>query len=287
MSVNSEEKRTLISFDWALKSILRQKDNFDILESFLRTLLNDDKLEIIDLLESESNQESGEDKYNRVDLKAKDGKGREIIIEVQYNREPDYLERIYYGTAKSVVDSMEKGYRYKQVKKVISISIVYFDISRNDYIVKGTTTFSNYFKPEKEATDVNTDIFAEYYIIQPKSDLFDDTVNSGVDEWVYMFKHSEVKDEFTHMDVEAVKEKLDLLKMPTEEQRRYERYLLDKTIQEGVLEVREEEGREKGRIEEKKEIARNFLRMGLSIEQIASGTGLTIEEIEEIKASKN
>ena len=32
--------RTLVSFDWAMKSILRDKANFDVLEGFLTTLLN-------------------------------------------------------------------------------------------------------------------------------------------------------------------------------------------------------------------------------------------------------
>ena len=40
-SVYVQKDRTLVSFDWALKSILRQKDNFDILEGFLTDLLND------------------------------------------------------------------------------------------------------------------------------------------------------------------------------------------------------------------------------------------------------
>jgi len=81
-------ERTLVSFDWALKSILRQNDNFDILEGFLSDLLNDN-ITIDELLESESNKDSERDKSNRVDLKAKDGKGKEVIIEVQYNNEPD------------------------------------------------------------------------------------------------------------------------------------------------------------------------------------------------------
>jgi len=47
--------KSLVSFDWALKSILRQKDNFDILEGFLSDLLNE-RIQIIDLLESEYRQ---------------------------------------------------------------------------------------------------------------------------------------------------------------------------------------------------------------------------------------
>ena len=39
------------------------------------------------------------------------------------------------------------------------------------------------------------------------------------------------------------------------------------------------EGRAEGRAEEKKAIARNLLAMGLTIEQVAQGSGLPIEEV--------
>ena len=76
--------RTLVSFDWALKTILKQPQHFDVLEGFLAALLGDKDIKILEILESESTQNDKEDMYNRVDLKAKDGAGRVIIIELQY-----------------------------------------------------------------------------------------------------------------------------------------------------------------------------------------------------------
>ena len=43
-----------------------------------------------------------------------------------------------------------------------------------------------------------------------------------------------------------------------------------------------EEGFAAGKHEKAVETAKNFLKMGLSIEQVASGTGLSIEEIREL-----
>ena len=63
-----------IRFDWAMKRLLRNKANFAVLEGFLTTLLGESIL-IQKLLESESNQEDEYDKYNRVDLLAKNSKG--------------------------------------------------------------------------------------------------------------------------------------------------------------------------------------------------------------------
>jgi hypothetical protein len=49
-------RRRLISFDWALKRLLRSKANFGILEGFLSELLRDD-IRIVEILESETNKE--------------------------------------------------------------------------------------------------------------------------------------------------------------------------------------------------------------------------------------
>jgi len=50
-------KRRLISFDWAMKKLLRSKANFDIIEGFLCELLKDN-IRILEILESESNKDA-------------------------------------------------------------------------------------------------------------------------------------------------------------------------------------------------------------------------------------
>ena len=63
--------RRLVSFDWAIKKLLRSKVNFGILEGFLSELLNSD-IKILQVIESESDKETTNDKFNRVDLKVID-----------------------------------------------------------------------------------------------------------------------------------------------------------------------------------------------------------------------
>ena len=75
--------RKIITFDWAIKTILRDKANFDVLEGFLTALLGR-PITILDMLENEGNRRDEADKYNRVDLLAKTGDGERIIVEVQY-----------------------------------------------------------------------------------------------------------------------------------------------------------------------------------------------------------
>lgn len=96
---------------------------------------------ILDLLESEGNRTSEADKYNRVDLLAKTHDDERIIIDVQYLSELSYLRRPTYGTAKTIVENLNLGDPYANVKKVYSISLLHFDVSEDgdDYIYHGKT----------------------------------------------------------------------------------------------------------------------------------------------------
>lgn len=84
-----------VRFDWAMKRMLRDKANFAVLEGLLTVLL-EEPIHILEILESEGNQQSEDDKFNRVDIKAKDSKDEIIIVEIQNTRELYYLERILF-----------------------------------------------------------------------------------------------------------------------------------------------------------------------------------------------
>ncbi len=139
--MSEEMQDKYIRFDWAIKRLLRQKANFDVLEGFLTVFLGE-KVTVDEILESEGNQQAADDKFNRVDIKAKNSKGEIIIIEIQNTRELYYLERILYGVVKAITEHISLGERYYQVKKIYSISILYFDIGQgDDYLYHGQNTF--------------------------------------------------------------------------------------------------------------------------------------------------
>jgi hypothetical protein len=72
--------KTFISFDWALKRLLRDKANFGVLEGFVSTLL-ERPVKIHRLLESEGNKDRDDAKLNRVDLLAEDSDGELLLVE--------------------------------------------------------------------------------------------------------------------------------------------------------------------------------------------------------------
>lgn len=236
-------ERKLVSFDWAVKKLLRSKANFEVLEGFLSELLLDD-IKILEVLESESNRENENDKYNRVDIKVKNSKGELLIIEVQFNDEYDFFHRLLYATSKTICEHLDSGKPYSEVVKVISINILYFDLGEgNDYIYKGKTVFNslhdkgtlklNYEQRKTFKKEYPSDIFPEYYII--KVNNFNDVAKSTLDEWIYLFKNSAIKSDFKAKGIKKAGKVLDEMKMSKEERAAYDRFIDNKRIALGQL----------------------------------------------------
>ena len=247
-------ERKLVSFDWAVKKLLRSKANFDILEGFLSELLFDD-IKILEVLESESNKESDDDKYNRVDIKVKNAKGELLIIEVQADNEIDFFHRILFSTSKVICEHLDEGDDYSKVIKVISINILYFDLGEGkDYIYKGKTQFCSFHnsgdilklspgQQEKFKKVYPGDIYPEYYII--KVNNFNNVAKSPLDEWIYLFKNSAIKSNFKAKGIKKAGKVLDKLNMSKEERQAYEDYIDTKRYNKGIFETALYEERKK------------------------------------------
>ncbi len=225
--------KKLIRFDWAVKKLLRNKANFGVLEGFLSELLFDD-IRITQILESEGNQQTEDDKFNRVDILTQNAKNELIIVEIQNNYEIDFFHRMAYGASKVLTENLSVGQAYSEVKKVISINIVYFDLGQGeDYVYKGATIFKGLH--EKDILTLSerqknafskanvSDIFPEFYII--KVNNFNDIAKDTLDEWIYFLKNSEVKDEFKAKGLKEAGEVLDIMRLPDADQYSYNRYI--------------------------------------------------------------
>jgi predicted transposase/invertase (TIGR01784 family) len=287
--------KRLIRFDWAIKRLLRNKANFVVLEGFLSELLFDE-IKIEKILESEGNQETEDDKYNRVDILTQNSKNELIIVEIQNTYEIDYFQRMIYGASKALTENLGLGQPYADIKKVISINIVYFDLGQGkDYIYKGTTTFEGLH--EKDVLQLSTkqketftkqniaDIFPEYYLI--KVNQFNDVAKDTLDEWIYFLKNSEVKDEFRAKGLAEAKEVLDVMRLDREQQYGYNRYLDYLHVKASEALSLQIEAEEKIRQSEKIEIARNAIKEGANNEFISKITGLSLEQIEVLRKEMN
>ena len=282
-----ELKDKYIRFDWAIKRLLRQKANFGVLEGFLTVFIGE-PITIIDILESEGNQEASDDKFNRVDIKAKNSKGDIIIVEVQNTSELYYLERVLYGVAKAITEHINLGNTYKEVKKVYSISILYFDLGKgSDYIYVGQNNFvglhtkDNLIISTKEKDTIvrksPAEIFPTYMLVRVNE--FNDVAKSPLEEWVNYLKNGVIKSDTKAPGLQEAREKLQYYSMSNAERHAYDEHLNAIMIQNDVLDNAKREGRAEGRAEEKIENAKSFLALGLLPEKVAEGLKMPLEEV--------
>ena len=304
-----------IRFDWAIKRMLRNKANFAVLEGLITVLIGY-KVTISEILESEGNQESASDKFNRVDIKAKNEKGDIIIVEVQLTRQLYYLQRMLYGVSKAITEHIEIGNKYDQVKKVYSINILYFDLGQGmDYLYHGKTVFTGVHTGDllkvntHEANEIKMavpeDVFPEYYIIRVNE--FNDIARTPIEEWLDYLKNNRINDNTTTPGLREARQRLLYLTMNDVERKAYEAHMDDIMVQNDVLDTAKMEGRAEGRAEGLaegraeglaegkaegraegraeglaegiKKTAKNLKEMGLKDTDIQQATGLSLEEI--------
>ena len=303
MEVNNK----YIRFDWAVKRMLRDKANFAVLEGLITVLLGE-KVTICEILESEGNQEHAADKFNRVDIKARNSKDEIIIVEVQLTRQLYYLQRMLYGVSKAITEHIGIGEGYDKVKKVYSINIVYFDLGRgNDYLYHGKTVFTGVHTGDrlevntKEADEIKMrvpdDVFPEYYIIRVNE--FNNVARTPLEEWLDYLKNNHISDTTTTPGLREARERLLYMTMNDADRRAYEAHVDNIRVQNDVLNTAKLEGMAEGRAEGRAEgiaegraegiaegekqkalaVAAKMKAMGLGNDIIQQATGLSLDEI--------
>ena len=251
---------TLIRFDWAMKRLLQQKSNYAVLEGFLSVLLNEE-VKIISLKESESNQESPEAKFNRVDIFVENSFGELMITEIQNSEEVDYFLRMLYGASKAITEHISLGEPYSQVRKVYHINIVYFELGQGeDYVYFGSTEFRGihfddvlqltndqqaFFSGEnrKNVKEVK-DLYPYYYIICVKD--FNNIAKNSLDEWIYYLKNNEIPDGFTAPGLNEVRKRLKYDKLSEQEKLDYEHHLKQSQYERNSINTAVRKGEAKG-----------------------------------------
>ncbi len=314
-----------IRFDWAMKRLLRNKANHAVLEGLMFSLLNE-PFKIVRFLESESNQYSENDKFNRVDLLAENERGELVLFEFQNTRELNYFHRILYGVSKVITDNISLGDDYDKVRKVYSINIVYFSLGQaEDYVYHGKTVFqglheNDILKLSKRQSEVffgdmieagkktnreAGDLFPEYYLLCVNN--FDNYAVNSLDEWIAFLKTGEISDSAKAPGLSVARECLMVDKLSSEDRADYVRHMenlryqrsvimtgYDDGLQEGLAEGRAEgraeghaeglaEGRAEGEKDAKINMALKLLSLGVAVDTIAEASGLTMEEVEELR----
>jgi len=251
------KERKIISFDWAMKRLLRNKANFEVLEGFLSELLRR-KIIIKNIGESEGNKTRKDDKTNRVDMLVEADGSELVIIELQYDSVDEYFQRMLYGASKSITEHISAGDTYDKVRKVYSVNIVYFDLGvGDDYVYHGVTEFKGLHtqselhlsRDQQQLYNKSAigELYPEYYII--KVNGFDDVAKDKLDEWIYYLKNNRIDDDFTAQGLSKAREIWAVDRLTDEERAQYERDMDNKVMSDAAIRTAIRKGKNEGKEE--------------------------------------
>ena len=288
-TVAKANERELVSFDFAVKYMLRDKKDYIVLNGFLSELLNK-KVEVKSLEDVENIKVHKNDKTTRVDLKAQINGGEIALFEIQFLQEFDFFGRVLYGVSSVLVDQVKEGELYN-IKKIYSINIAYFNLNaKREYLFSGKMNsfqgvhykdelipFAQAIAPKSKK---KIDIHPEYYLILPK--MFDEKLRSRFDEWVYILKNSTARDDFKAAGIKEAKTKLDYLRMSPEEKKEYKIYMENRRSTDSVILTAKAEGELKGESKERARLVKHMYKTGSSVVQIIKSTGLTEKNVKQI-----
>ena len=228
------DDKTLVSFDYAIKYLLRDKGEFEIVEGFISALLKTsgyNAVKILALLESESNKEDSKSKRSIADLIVEDTNKNKYIIEIERNVKDSFIHKSLFNTSRLIVDNLAQREDYTNILKVFHISLLYFPVG-NGAIHYGKTIIQEIETKERLEVHIKNqmtgevfnaiDILPEYFYISIP--LFNDRLEREIDDWLYVMKYDKVPIKFHSPYMKRVAEKLAILKMNSEERNKYSYY---------------------------------------------------------------
>ena len=305
--------KPLVSFDYGIKYLLRDKGDYGIVEGFISALLGAvgyKNVKIVALLESESNRENAKSKRSLADLIVQDEDGSKYIIEIERNVKDSFVHKSLFNTSRLIIDNLAQREDYTQILKVFHISLLYFPIGSSGAIYHGKTIIHEIETNERLAVSIKnqqgevvdaTDILPEYFYISVP--LFNDRLEKEIDDWLHVMKYDEVPENYHSPYMAQVAEKLSILKMTKEERASYSYYQKQLHTDRDELIAAEARGEARGKIEgiaegivqgieegetkQKIAIAKNLLAQNIDPTIISAVTGLSPQQIKNLKSGKS
>lgn len=272
--------------DFVFKKIFGSEEHPEVLISFLNAVLKQkNKIVEVEIKNSDIEKAYIEDKFSRLDVKAKTNNKEIINIEIQLKNEYNMIQRSLYYWSKLYEEQLNEGDRYDKLSRTVCINILDFKYLKNDRFHNG------YRLKEIETNEELTDLQEIHFIEIPKLKKLstEEEVIDMLEGWVEFLRdpESEVvrKLEMTTKEIREAKDELYRLSRNEKERELY--FLREKSLKDEISALAN--AREKGFLDAKIENAKNLLDV-LDDETIAHKIGLDLETVillrEESKNSK-
>lgn len=186
-------------------------------------------------------------------------------------------KRILFYWSKMYSKSISVGDDYKKLGKSIAILITDYELEGLKEIKKYATKWN--IREDEYQKIILTDVMEIYIIELPKFERYKEKADKKLNSWVKFIENPEVVDMSENKEV--CKAKKVLKEISQDEHERYlaelrQKYIMDQKAIEGA-------GYDKGLKEGIITVAKNMKEQNIDIEMIGKVTGLSIEEIKNLK----
>ena len=277
--------------DFGFKLLFGTPVNKDLLIGFLNALFRGEQ-EITDVtyLNAEQLGRAEWDRKAVFDVYCENVKGERFIVEMQKAKQKYFKDRSVFYSTFPIREQAKVGDWDYELKSVYTVGILnfVFDEDKDD---------EEYYHHEVKLMDVGRkEVFYEkltfIYLEMPKFRKREEELETLFDKWMFVLKNlATLLDRPAALQERVFKrlfETAEIARFSESEMRDYEESLKNLRDLGNVLNTAKEEGRKEGREEgERKkslEIARNLLQAGIAEDVIAATTGLSIEEIQNLKS---
>lgn len=279
--------------DFIFKNIFGNKTSSNILISLLNAILGykkeGKKITEITIDDSFIKKENIDDKFAILDIKATLNDGIRVNIEMQIVDQYDMKKRSLYYLSRLYSEQLKQGDEYRKLNGAIGINILNFNLLNNDRY------HNHYLFKENETNEIYTDLMQIHIIELPKFNKNPNEIKDELESWVEFLK--EPSTEVVNMlskQVPEIIEAFEVLKVvSSNEETRRDAEIRIKAMSDkasslaGAKEEGLQQGIEQGMQQGLHFVAENMLKNKIDLNIIRIATGLSIEEIEEIKKILN
>ena len=264
----------------------------DLLISLLNSLLPlSDKEQIVEIkyLPNELVPELYGRKNTIVDVLCQDVSGRKFCVEMQMEWSNAFMQRVLFNASKLYVSQLQKAEEYETLKPVYSLNLVNEIIEKNmpDCFIHNYRIVHD--KDTKKVikglhfTFIELPKFTPHTFLEKRMSVLWLRFLTEIDS-----NTKEVPaDLLESPEISKALEEVKVSSFTDAELRTYDKFWDTIRTEKTLLKDKYEKGIEKGAIDEKIATAQRLLAMGLSVDQVATATQLTLEHIEKMKNSLN
>ncbi len=275
-------------------------DHPHLLMSFLNAVLPlpaDSPIVELTYLPSEQVPAIPEFKRTIADARCKDAKGRAFVVEMQMNWTDSFKRRLLFGASQAFVKQLDKGKDYVLLQPVYGLGLVaeIYDRLSPDW-------YHHYQLVKKGSHDGDIiDHLQLIFIELPKFPVHSAEEKTLRLLWLRFLREIDEKTKTVSHELLEVPEIAEAVELAEEsaytqaelafyesywDQVRREKTLMSEKYTKGLEVGKAEglaEGKARGKAEGKAEVAKRMLKRGVSLEVIVEDTGLTYQELEQIK----